>query len=39
MQALEVRLQDNCYFVFTPVVTYFAVKEVEPEGMAWIDWA
>jgi hypothetical protein len=39
MQALEVRMQDNCYFVFTCVVTYFAVKEVELEGMDWIHWA
>lgn len=27
MQALEVRMQDNCYFVFTSVVIYFAKKK------------
>jgi hypothetical protein len=27
MQALEVRMQDSCYFVFTSVVTYFAKKK------------
>jgi hypothetical protein len=26
MQALEVRMQDNCYFVFTSIVIYFAKK-------------
>lgn len=27
MQALEVRMQDNCYFVFTSVVIHFAEKK------------
>jgi len=27
MQALEVRMQDNCYFVVTSVVIYFAKKK------------